>query len=160
MTWVPGGCKRIFPGAPSPAMAASCCCARWTRNLGLTQSLAQCFGDQRQQVFVDHSVRQLLTQRIYGLALGYEDLNDHDATAARSAAGDGLRETGSPGSGPLQSEPSGFGPGRTVHAQPDGVVQQLGHPLPQAAARSGQDRSLSVANGGALPAQTRQGDRD
>ena len=37
-------------------------------NLGLTQSLAQCFADQRQQVFVDHSVRQLLTQRIYGLA--------------------------------------------------------------------------------------------
>ncbi len=34
------------------------------RNLGLTQTLAQCFGDQRQQVFVDHSVRQLLTQRI------------------------------------------------------------------------------------------------
>jgi len=47
-------------------------------NLGLTQSLAQCFADQRQQVFVDHSVRQLLTQRIYGLALGYEDLNDHE----------------------------------------------------------------------------------
>src|ERR1022692_784993 len=46
-------------------------------NLGLTQTLAQCFGDQRQQVFVDHSARQLLTQRIYGLALGYEDLNDH-----------------------------------------------------------------------------------
>ena len=46
-------------------------------NLGLTQALAQCFADQRQQVFVDHSVRQLLTQRIYGLALGYEDVNDH-----------------------------------------------------------------------------------
>jgi hypothetical protein len=46
-------------------------------NLGLTQSLAQCFCDTRQQVFVDHSVRQLLTQRLYGLALGYEDVNDH-----------------------------------------------------------------------------------
>ena len=45
-------------------------------NLGLTQTLAQCFADQRQQVFVDHSVRQLLTQRIFGLALGYEDVND------------------------------------------------------------------------------------
>jgi len=47
-------------------------------NLGLTMALAQCFGDLRQQVFVDHSVQQLLAQRIYGLALGYEDLNDHD----------------------------------------------------------------------------------
>jgi hypothetical protein len=47
-------------------------------NLGLTQGLAQCFRDSRQQVFVDHSVRQLLAQRLYGLALGYEDLNDHE----------------------------------------------------------------------------------
>ena len=46
-------------------------------NLGLTQSLAQCFRDSRQQVYVDHSVTQLLAQRLYGLALGYEDLNDH-----------------------------------------------------------------------------------
>jgi len=46
--------------------------------LGLTASLAQCFCDRRQSVFVDHSVRQLLAQRIYGLALGYEDLNDHE----------------------------------------------------------------------------------
>ena len=46
-------------------------------NLGLTPSLAQCFEDSREQVYVDHSVRQLLAQRLYGLALGYEDLNDH-----------------------------------------------------------------------------------
>jgi hypothetical protein len=46
-------------------------------NLGLTQSLAQCFRDSRQQIYVDHSVRQLLAQRLFGLALGYEDLNDH-----------------------------------------------------------------------------------
>jgi hypothetical protein len=46
-------------------------------NLGLTQSLAQCFCDTREQVYVDHSVPQLLAQRLYGLALGYEDLNDH-----------------------------------------------------------------------------------
>ncbi len=46
--------------------------------LGLTQSLARCFTDGRQQVYVDHSVPQLLAQRLYGLALGYEDLNDHE----------------------------------------------------------------------------------
>lgn len=46
-------------------------------HLGLTHSLAQCFTDARQQVYVDHSVAQLLAQRLYGLALGYEDLNDH-----------------------------------------------------------------------------------
>ena len=46
--------------------------------LGLTRSLAQCFYDSRQPLYVDHSVQQLLSQRIYGLALGYEDLNDHE----------------------------------------------------------------------------------
>jgi hypothetical protein len=46
--------------------------------LGLTRALAGCFCDQRDQRFVDHSMQQLLAQRIYGLALGYEDLNDHE----------------------------------------------------------------------------------
>lgn len=45
--------------------------------LGLTAGLAQCFSDERQLVYVDHTVQQLLAQRIYGLVLGYEDLNDH-----------------------------------------------------------------------------------
>lgn len=48
------------------------------RGLGLTRHLAKCFRDTRDARFVDHSVEQLLAQRLYGLALGYEDLNDHD----------------------------------------------------------------------------------
>lgn len=47
------------------------------KNLGLTLAVADCFHDYRNQVFVDHSVRELVTQRIFGLALGYEDINDH-----------------------------------------------------------------------------------
>lgn len=47
-------------------------------SLGLTRTLAGCFGDQRDQRFVDHALSELLRQRIYGLALGYEDLNDHE----------------------------------------------------------------------------------
>lgn len=46
-------------------------------NLGLSEELAQCFGDQRDPHWVDHSVAELLRQRLFGLALGYEDLNDH-----------------------------------------------------------------------------------
>jgi hypothetical protein len=46
--------------------------------LGLTAGLARCFTDRRESVYVDHTVQQLLAQRIYGLALGYEDLNDHE----------------------------------------------------------------------------------
>ena len=47
-------------------------------SLGLTQGVAACFQDGREQVYVDHSVPQLVAQRAYGLALGYEDLNDHE----------------------------------------------------------------------------------
>lgn len=43
----------------------------------LTERLANCFVDHREPGAVEHSVRELIAQRIYGLALGYEDLNDH-----------------------------------------------------------------------------------
>ena len=47
-------------------------------HLGLTAALAQCFSDRRDQTWVDHSVQELLRQRIFGTALGYADINDHD----------------------------------------------------------------------------------
>lgn len=47
-------------------------------NLGLSAELAQCFCDARNQDWVDHSVQELLRQRLFGTALGYEDINDHD----------------------------------------------------------------------------------
>jgi len=46
-------------------------------NLGVTAELAGCFYDIRNQDWVDHSVQELLRQRIFGTALGYEDVNDH-----------------------------------------------------------------------------------
>jgi len=46
-------------------------------NLGLTAELSQCFYDQRNPRWVDHSVQELVRQRIFGTALGYEDINDH-----------------------------------------------------------------------------------
>jgi hypothetical protein len=48
------------------------------RVLGLTRRFAACFKDHRDPAFVEHSVRTLVTQRIVGIALGYEDLIDHD----------------------------------------------------------------------------------
>ncbi len=48
------------------------------RQTGLLQRLAACFHDQRDPVRIEHTVEQLVRQRIYALALGYEDLNDHD----------------------------------------------------------------------------------
>ena len=46
---------------------------------GLLASLAQCFDDHRDPELVEHTVEELLKQRVFALALGYEDLNDHDA---------------------------------------------------------------------------------
>ena len=37
-----------------------------------------CFPDYRDQHRIEHTVRSLIRQRVYGIALGYEDLNDHD----------------------------------------------------------------------------------
>jgi len=46
-------------------------------NLGLCAELAHCFYDQRNPLWVDHLVEEILRQRLFGTALGYEDLNDH-----------------------------------------------------------------------------------
>lgn len=47
-------------------------------NLGLTMELARCFEDRRDARFVDHTLEQMLSQRIYSLSLGCEDLNDQE----------------------------------------------------------------------------------
>lgn len=47
--------------------------------VGMVERLAACFTDHRRPDSVEHRVDELLRQRIFGLALGYEDLNDHDA---------------------------------------------------------------------------------
>jgi hypothetical protein len=48
------------------------------RRLNLLPRLAGCFLDGRNPLLVRHSVQEMVSQRIYGLALGYEDLNDHE----------------------------------------------------------------------------------
>jgi hypothetical protein len=48
------------------------------RAIGMVDRLASCFVDQRSQAHVEHSVATLVGQRIFAIALGYEDLNDHE----------------------------------------------------------------------------------
>ncbi len=50
----------------------------WEKKINLIEALSTCFVDGRDHRYVDHSVQELLAQRVFGLALGYEDLNDHD----------------------------------------------------------------------------------
>jgi hypothetical protein len=48
------------------------------RAIGLIDRFAACFADRRTAELIEHSVRTLVGQRIFAIALGYEDLNDHD----------------------------------------------------------------------------------
>ena len=48
------------------------------RAIGLIDRFAQCFEDHRHAELIEHRVRTLVGQRVLGLALGYEDVNDHD----------------------------------------------------------------------------------
>jgi hypothetical protein len=48
------------------------------RAIGLLERFAGCFIDRRRNELVEHSVGTLVGQRVFGIALGYEDINDHD----------------------------------------------------------------------------------
>src|SRR4051795_3741165 len=48
------------------------------KRLNLLPRLAECFLDGRNQKQVEHPIEEMLAQRVYGLALGYEDVNDHE----------------------------------------------------------------------------------
>jgi len=48
------------------------------RAIGLVERFAACFRDHRRAELIEHEVATLVGQRVFGIALGYEDLNDHD----------------------------------------------------------------------------------
>jgi hypothetical protein len=48
------------------------------RAIGMMDRFAACFHDIRRQDLIEHEVVTLVGQRVFGIALGYEDLNDHD----------------------------------------------------------------------------------
>jgi len=49
------------------------------RGCGILKRFAGCFRDYRDSQRTEHSLKTLISQRVYGIALGYEDLNDHDS---------------------------------------------------------------------------------
>ena len=48
------------------------------RAIGMMDRFAACFHDERRPDLIEHEVATLVGQRVFGIALGYEDLNDHD----------------------------------------------------------------------------------
>lgn len=75
-------CKRrlvqaSFSGGDITSDGGSVLLREMDRHLKLTSSLAQMLDDDREKKKVQHDYLSLLRQRIYGICLGYEDLNDH-----------------------------------------------------------------------------------
>ena len=67
-----------FDGGAITSNAGALLLGQLEDGLGLVRRFAGCFTDRRDPRFIEHRLETLLTQRIVGLALGYEDLNDHD----------------------------------------------------------------------------------
>ena len=67
-----------FDGGEVTSDAGALLLGATDRALGLVTRFTACFDDARVQAQVEHSVAAMVAQRVFGLALGYEDLIDHD----------------------------------------------------------------------------------
>src|SRR4030042_6070870 len=67
-----------FDGGEVTAGAGALLLREVERGTKILRQLSSCFTEHRGPERVEHSVFELLAQRVYGLALGYEDVNDHD----------------------------------------------------------------------------------
>ena len=67
-----------FDGGNMSSDAGVLLLAKVDRRAGILREFGRCFTDHRDPTRTEHTLEQLLAQRIYGIALGYEDLNDHD----------------------------------------------------------------------------------
>ncbi|MDQ2802031.1 MAG: IS1380 family transposase [Pseudomonadota bacterium] len=67
-----------FNGGAITSNAGALLLGQVDRGLDLVRRFAGCFIDRRDPRLVEHRLETLVGQRVFGLALGYEDLNDHD----------------------------------------------------------------------------------
>src|SRR4030088_2868202 len=67
-----------FDGGPITSDAGALLLGATDRAIGMMARFAGCFHDERRAGLIEHDVATLVGQRVFGIALGYEDLNDHD----------------------------------------------------------------------------------
>jgi Transposase DDE domain group 1 len=67
-----------FDGGEGTSDAGGLLLGATDRAIGLVTRFAACFADGRAQAQVEHSVAAMVAQRVFGIALGYEDVVDHD----------------------------------------------------------------------------------
>src|SRR2546428_12027589 len=104
-----------FDGGAITSDAGALVLGATDRAIRMMDRFAGCFHDMRRQHLIEHEVVTLVAQRVFGIALGYEDLNDHDdlrhdpmmaVLAGKTGAGGGGR---APGAGEGEAEPPGGG---------------------------------------------------
>ncbi len=137
-------------------MPERCCWARPIVRFGLVDRLAACFRDVRCPELIEHQVVTLVGQRVFGIALGYEDLNDHDelrhdpvmAVLAGKLEGAprGLRAGGRQ----IDAEPAGAEPAGADALSQDqprsgGHQAAVRRPVPGGARASAERRSSSIS---------------
>jgi hypothetical protein len=71
-----------FDGGTITTDAGALLLHRTEQRTSILRQFAHCFQDHRHPDLIEHRVPELVRQRVYGLALGYEDLNDHDQLRA------------------------------------------------------------------------------
>jgi hypothetical protein len=70
--------EAAFDGGTMTSDAGALLLGAADRAIGLVGRMAACFADARRAELIEHEVATLVGQRVFGIALGYEDINDHD----------------------------------------------------------------------------------
>jgi hypothetical protein len=70
--------RGAFEGGAITSEAGGLLLREVEKRTGIIAQFAACFCDHRQAERIEHRVEELVAQRVYGLALGYEDWNDHE----------------------------------------------------------------------------------
>ena len=72
-----------FTGGAITSDAGALLLGATDRAIGLVERFAACFQDARNPDLIEHELPTLIGQRVFGIALGYEDLIDHDQLRRR-----------------------------------------------------------------------------
>ena len=106
-----------FAGGAITSDAGALLLGATDRAIGLVGRFASCFTDARSPGLIEHEVAGLLGQRVFGIALGYEDFIDHDdlrhdpVMAVLAGKLGARRSACAPLAGKIDAEPTGAGPG-------------------------------------------------
>jgi hypothetical protein len=112
-----------FDGGAMSSDAGALLLSAIDQAIGLVDRFASCFADARAAGLVEHRVAALVGQRVFGIALGYEDVSDHDQLRHDPVMG-ARREAGGTAFG-LRAA------GREEHVEPAGIEPGGADPLPQ-----------------------------